>query len=335
MITKFRLMAICTVLMLIPLAVFAGPTTIKAKLDSATLLMGKQTGLHVEIVQDKNVSGYIPITDGDTLVNNVEIVGWRSSDTTDIGNNRIQIDKDLIIQSFDSGLYTLPPILYVVGKDTFKSQMQTLKVVPVNVDSLKTIHDYKTVQAPDTKWTDYLPDFITDYWWLILIVIIILAVAGYVVYRIKKGKPLSIPLIPKKKELPPYEEAMAALSELKAASLWENGQEKEYYTRLTDIVRHYIDRRFDVNAMEMTSSQLLSLLTQEEAQDAKQELREILSIADFVKFAKMKPLADENQQAFKLAADFLEKTKPIIMEAEADAKDAAPQKSKDEKVEIK
>ncbi len=87
--------------------------------------------------------------------------------------------------------------------------------------------------------------------------------------------------------------------------------------------------------MEMTSSQLLSLLTQEEAQDAKLELREILSIADFVKFAKMKPLADENQQAFKLAADFLEKTKPIIVEAEADAKDAVPQKSKDEKVEIK
>ena len=294
-----------------PVMGIAGPTTIKAKLDSAYLLMGRQTGMHIEIVQDKNATGYIPVTDGDTLTRNVEIVGWRNSDTTDLGNNRIQIDRDLILQSFDSGLYTLPPILYISGKDTFRTEKTTLKVIPVNVDTLKNINDYKNVENPDTKWTDYLPDFITDYWWIILLFILIVASAIYIIYRIQKGKPIALPLLPKKKLLPPYEEAIEALTALKAASLWQNGQEKEYYTRLTDILRHYIDRRFGVNAMEMTTSQILALLTAIEAKGAKEELKKILDVADFVKFAKMKPLADENEQSCRLATEFLEKTKPV------------------------
>lgn len=294
-----------------PVVGMAGPVTITAKLDSAYLLMGRQTGMHIEIVQDKTATGYVPLTDGDTLTRNVEIVGWRSPDTTDLGNNRVQINRDLILQSFDSGLYTLPPVLYISGKDTFRTEKMTLKVIPVNVDSLKNIHDYKNVEEPDTKWTDYLPDFITDYWWLILLIIAVMALAFYIMYRIRKGKPIALPLLPKKKLLPPYEEAVAALTALKTASLWQNGQEKEYYTRLTDILRHYIDRRFGVNAMEMTTSQILELLTAEEAKDAKTELRKILDIADFVKFAKMKPLADENEQSYMWAADFLEKTKPV------------------------
>ena len=294
-----------------PVMGIAGPTTIKAKLDSAYLLMGRQTGMHIEIVQDKNATGYIPVTDGDTLTRNVEIVGWRNSDTTDLGNNRIQIDRDLILQSFDSGLYTLPPILYISGKDTFRTEKTTLKVIPVNVDTLKNINDYKNVENPDTKWTDYLPDFITDYWWIILLFILIVASAFYIIYRIQKSKPIALPLLPKKKLLPPYEEAIEALTALKAASLWQNGQEKEYYTRLTDILRHYIDRRFGVNAMEMTTSQILALLTAIEAKGAKEELKKILDVADFVKFAKMKPLADENEQLYRLATEFLEKTKPV------------------------
>ena len=298
-------------LLAVSMTSMAAPTTFKAKLDSASLLMGKQVAMQIEIVQDSNVKGYIPINDGDTLTDKVEIVGWRKSDTTDLGNNRIQINKELILQSFDSGLYTLPPILYVVGKDTFKTNKLTLKVVPVQVDSLKNIHDYKTVQEPNTKWTDYLPDFITDYWWAILIFILLVLAGIYMYIRHQQGKSLLPPILPKKPLLPPYEEAMGALADLKAASLWQSGHEKEYYTQLTDIVRRYICRRFEVNAMEMTSSQLLSVLTMEEAKPVKDELRKILEVSDFVKFAKMRPLADENEQAFASAVKFIEDTKPV------------------------
>ena len=117
--------------------------------------------------------------------------------------------------------------------------------------------------------------------------------------------------------LPPYEEAMQALSELKGQSLWQNGQEKEYYSKITDILRHYINRRFGVEAMEMTTTQILDVLNHEDAKDAKSELKEILNAADFVKFAKFRPLADENEQVYRLATVFLDKTKPVEAADEA------------------
>ena len=273
--------------------------------------------MQMEIVQDKGKTGYILVNEGDTLTKNVEIVGWLKSDTSDIGNGREQINRTLILQSFDSGLYTLPPILYVAGRDTFKTNKLTLKVIPVDVDSLKDIHDYKTTEDPGSKWYDFLPDFITDYWWIYFVVLILLAIGLYIYYRIKKGKPIRLPFVPVPKVLPPYEEAMQALSELKGQSLWQNGQEKEYYSKITDILRHYINRRFGVEAMEMTTTQILDVLNHEDAKDAKSELKEILNAADFVKFAKFRPLADENEQVYRLATVFLDKTKPVEAAYEA------------------
>ena len=304
-------------LLAISTATHAGNTTFKAKLDSATLLMGNVVGMQMEIVQDKGKTGYILVNEGDTLTKNVEIVGWLKSDTSDIGNGREQINRTLILQSFDSGLYTLPPILYVAGRDTFKTNKLTLKVIPVDVDSLKDIHDYKTTEDPGSKWYDFLPDFITDYWWIYFVVLFLLAIGLYIYYRIKKGKPIRLPFVPVPKVLPPYEEAMQALSELKGQSLWQNGQEKEYYSKITDILRHYINRRFGVEAMEMTTTQILDVLNHDDAKDAKSELKEILNAADFVKFAKFRPLADENEQVYRLATVFLDKTKPVEAADEA------------------
>ena len=312
----------------LPLAVFlvvsmlswAGPTKITAKLDSTTLLMGKVVGYNIEIVQDKDKQGYILMNEGDTLTKNVEIHSLKLSDTVDLDNNRVQINKTYLLQSFDSGLYALPPVLYVSGKDTFASASTSLKVLPAEVDSLKNIHDYKTVMVPERKWYDFLPDFVTDYWWVPLVLLLIAAIVVFIIYRIKKGKPLKISLAPKKKILPPYDEAVLALQNLKARGLWQGGQEKEYYSEMTDIIRHYIDRRFNVNAMEMTTTQIMDLLNNEEVASSRTELREILSLADFVKFAKFKPLADENEQVFRLAQSFLEKTKPVEVESSEEDK---------------
>ena len=310
------ILALCT-----SLPMFAGDISIRAKLDSAYLLMGKQVAMHIEIVQDENVNGFLLLNEGDTITDKVEIAGWRKSDSTEVGNNRIQINKELMLQSFDSGLYVLPPVLYVSGKDTFKTNSLSLKVLPAQVDSLKSIHDYKPVQIPERKFFDFLPDFISDYWWIYLIVVSLIAAAVYLYIRKRQGKSIIPVLAPKKELLPPYDEAIKALDELKVASLWQKGMDKEYHTQLTEIIRRYIARRFEVNAMEMTSSQLLNLLNQDDAKNAKDELRTILETADFVKFAKMRPLADENEESFRLSMEFLNKTKPVVVETPEESKE--------------
>lgn len=288
----------------------AAPVSITASLDSAYILMGKQTALKLEIVQDRGTQGAFLNHNGDTLTREVEVIRASKPDTTDLGSNREEIKRELTIQSFDSGLYTIPPFVYVAGKDTFTSNALALKVMPVDVDSMATIHDYAGVVKPHTRIWDYLPDFIVDYWWIFLIVLLI-AAGVFVWLRYIKGKK-AIPLVPKKKPVPPYELAMQELNRLKSEKLCENGHEKEYYTRLTEILRVYLDKRFGINAMEMTSTQIMQQIrSNDDTKTSAPVMKQILEMADFVKFAKVRPLPDDNQKAFANAVTFVENTKPV------------------------
>lgn len=197
----------------------------------------------------------------------------------------------------------------MVGNDTFSTTPLALKVLPAAVDTLQTIHDYAGVSDPNTKLWDYLPDFIVDYWWTLLIIAFIVLIAA-IWLAFFKGKQKAV-LTPKKKPIPPYELALQQLDRLKSEKLCENGLEKEYYTRLTEILRTYLDSRFGINAMEMTSSQIIRRLNQNsETKPSAPILNRILEMADFVKFAKVRPLPDENTSAFNNAVKFVEDTKP-------------------------
>ena len=291
--------------------VWGGNVTFKAKLDSATLLMGKTTALHLEITQDKDARGFFPGEQLDTLNAMVEIAERPAADTTDLGNNRIQINRDLIIQSFDSGMWIIKPIPYVVNGDTAFCNQLTLKVLPVNVSQMKDINDIKPVEDVPFNLLDWLP----DYWWAWLLGLLLIG-AGIWAYRKYYKKGIN-PLKPSKKRLPPYEEAMINLQNLKAAQLWQQGQEKEYFTGLTDILRVYIDRRFHINAVEMTSSQIIDTLKKnEETKAVNEQLEMILEIADIVKFANARPLADDNEVAYQRAVNFVEATRPVVEQPE-------------------
>ena len=284
-----------------------GNVTFKAKLDSATLLMGKTTTLHLEITQDKDARGFFPNEQADTLNAMIEIAERPAADTLDLDNNRIQINRDLIIQSFDSGMWVIKPIPYVVNGDTAYCNQLTLKVLPVDVSQMKDIHDIKPVEEVPFNVLDWLP----DYWWAWLLALLLIGAAIWA-YRKYYKKGVN-PLKPSKKRLPPYEEAMINLQNLKAAQLWQQGQEKEYFTGLTDILRVYIDRRFHINAVEMTSSQIIDTLKKnEETKAVNEQLEMILEIADIVKFANARPLADDNEVAYQRAVNFVEATRPYV-----------------------
>lgn len=288
----------------------AGNTSVSVKLDSARVVMGKTTTMHIEIVQDKEVNGLLLTLLGDTLNSKVEIADKGRADTAMLDNNRVQIKRDIALQAFDPGVYQLPPLLYVTGHDTIKSQSLTLAVDSIKVDPNGSIKDFKPIATVPFKLLDWVPNFISDYWWAWLAGLVLIAFGIFAYYHwYKKG---INPLKPVKKRLPPYEEAMLALTTLKSRNLWQNGQEKEYFTGLTDILRVYIDRRFGINAVEMTSSQIMDKIKQnKEAHIANDQLKEVLEIADFVKFAKMHTLADDNEIAYQRAVNFVEATKPV------------------------
>lgn len=286
----------------------AGRSQIKASLDSLQLTMGQQTIARVDIVKGADAPSEL-LVDKNAFPAQVEIIDWLEGDTTDIGNGLVEIKRGLLIQSFDSGVYIIPPFLLVSGPDTIRSNSLSLKVNPVDVTALTDIHPIADVSEFDSKWYDWLPDWITDYWVYILLGLLI--VAGGVCAYLIMSKKVNVTILPQKKRLPPDQIAFNRLNALKEAQLWEKGQEKEYYTRLIDILRDYLQERFGINAMEMTSSQILKALrANEETRLSHSRMERVVEIADFVKFAKVRPLPDDNVRAFSDAMQFVEETRP-------------------------
>ena len=294
---------------------YAQKVSVKAKLDSVQLLMGNMTLLHLEVVQNQDATGGFEIFKGaapDGVVgvcgDSVELRTAFKRDTLDLGSRRIQINYQVPVQAFDSGFYRLPEFIYVSGADTARSNRVTLKVVPVNVGENDAISDYAGVAEPEGKSIfDALPDPLIELWWLWLLIIILAAITiyGWQVYK-KRGS-----ILPKKPEPTPYEAAMKALNDLKARQLWERGMERDYFTQLTDILRVYLEKRFGINAMEMTTHQIISTLADNaEVKEKRGYMRDILDIADFVKFAKVRPMPADNIASFENAVRFVEETRP-------------------------
>ena len=292
------------------------PVVVEAAMDSSVLWMGEQTLIHLSLTQDAGVTVIPPqIESPGFLTEGVEVVDLSQPDTTRLNNNRLQIRQEVLVTSFDSGFYYIPPFKYVIEEDTFATESLSLKIVPVDVPEEATaadVKDIKNVVAPPFVLWDFVPA-----WLLILIVaVVLIVVAVYFVARYYKQRKVEA-AIPPEKRIPPYELAMQELKQLRESKLWQQGQEKQYYTRLVDILREYIDSRFGINAMEMTSSQILAALQRnKDTKEVNKYLNEILSMADFVKFAKMRPMPDDNERVMHRAVDFVELTRP---QSQADA----------------
>lgn len=297
---------------------FAQQTLIDVKIDSAAILIGEQTKLHLTLTTDKDKQVQVLIP-ADTLMRGVEVLERSKPDTTWIENDRMLVKQDVLITSFDSSLYLLPPVLAIDGRDTILSNQVALKVstVPVNVDKPDEFADIKDVWKPPFVWSDYYP-------WIIgiLAVLLLMALAYYIVKRIRERKSLIPFAQPEKPKLPPYEQAIKELDEIKQSKLWQQGKEKEYFTSITDTLRRYLVDRFGINAMEKTSAEILdSVKGIDEIVPAFEKLEQVLKLADFVKFAKFRPLPDENDLSLVNAYFFVNQTKPVEILTPEEAKD--------------
>ena len=147
----------------------------------------------------------------------------------------------------------------------------------------------------------------------ILGILLLLSVIFLVVYALNRRKK-NIPIfsLPSKPKLPPHVIALGELNKLKEEQLWQHDKVKDYYTRLTDIIRVYLEERFEVPAMEQTTHEILSEFKGKESQVSGKlysGLQRTLEVSDLVKFAKYTPLADENHFVLVHAFTLVEETK--------------------------
>lgn len=286
------------------------PVVVEAAMDSSVLWMGEQTLIHLSLTQDNDVNIILPqIEVPGMLTEGVEVLDLSEPDTTELQNNRILIKQDVLVTSFDSGFYYIPPFKYLLDEDTFATQSLSLKIIPVDVPAeavASDVKDIKDVAEPPFVLWDFIPIWVV----ILILSLLLLAVAAYFAWRYFKSRKVELQSQPEV-QIPPYELAMSELLKLRESKLWQQGQEKLYYTRLVDILREYLDSRFSINAMEMTSTQIMaSLRRNKELKEVTKHIDEILSMADFVKFAKMRPLPEDNERVMHKAIDFVELTRP-------------------------
>lgn len=277
---------------------------VEVSIDKPAILIGEQAKLNLTITSDPEKKLY-PLFPADTLMHGVEVLAYSKPDSLVI-DNRLQIKQDILITSFDSALYLLPPFRVIDGIDTVYSNQIALKVasVPVNVDKPEEFFDIKPVWKPPFVLADYYPLILE-----ILLAILLIAAAIYFYKRYKNRKSL-IPFRKEEPKLPPHEQAIKELDEIRQQKLWQQGRVKEYYTQITDILRRYMEERFFFQAMEMTSGEILDHIRQVSETDSVYEnLKQILQLADLVKFAKWKPLPDENDLSIMNAYLFVNQTK--------------------------
>lgn len=309
--SKYVVALMATVSVTLP-AVSAVKVT--ASLDSARIIMGRVDTLRLIVDRDKNVQGMFPLfrnvaKDGYvTLVGDTVELRAPRIDTLKQDGARITERLTVPVQVFDSGFYSLPPFVYLTANDSVASNSVELTVYPVSVGENETISDFKDVTDPsDKSFWDWVPDWLYELWWLWLLIILGLGVIGWLSTRYRRtGKFIPLPEKPQPK---PWTIALQRLEKLKAKNLWENGMEKEYFTELTDILRDYLNTRFGINAMEMTSRQIMdTLASQSDVKDKRAYVRKILDMSDFVKFAKVRPLPADNVDAFDNAVSFVRET---------------------------
>ena len=279
---------------------------VSASIDSTVLMIGDQTDLHLQVTHDATEQVTLPVF-GEQLQDGIEIVDKTIVDTLNLPDGRVQLNQYLTLTSFKDSLFAIEPIAVTRGEDTFWTEPMALNIVqPFEVDTTLAITDIKDIEKAPIWWWGIIR------WVLLGLLIAGLCVGGYYLWRWleSKRKPAEEPVDPDLLR-PADEVALEKLDEIKAQKIWKDGKVKEYQTELTDVVREYIGRRFEVHSTEKTSDETLHEMKPLIEKDLYTRLSKMLQLADLVKFAKWHTTPDENEQALTTAYDFVNETKLV------------------------
>lgn len=282
---------------------------VEAKLDKSTIVLGDQTILRLSVQLPINDKISFPVL-ADTISSKIQIVEVGKTDTIADKNNPAvrTISRQYTITSFDAGLQTIPSLLFQVNAQSFKTDPLPLQVTSVAVDTTKAIYDIKQPLAVRYSFLDWL----RDHWqWVVVSLLGVLLIAGllYYLWQKRKNKPVAAVIKPL---VPADVTALNKLATLRDKKLWQQEEVKEYHVELTDILREYLEKRYHIKALEQTSEEIFEGLRHMEITDQnRNKLRQILMLADLVKFAKGKPLNSENEQSIENAISFVTDTKEI------------------------
>src|SRR6185312_12382640 len=283
-----------------------------ANMDTNQIRIGEQTKIELYVKyndKQKNLNIQWPVV-GDTLRKEIDVVNVSKIDTTIPDKNKpeeIEQHQTITVTSADSGFWAISPFIFIVNKDTakpVKTDALLLAVYTIPVDTAaKSIKDVKAPFDEPSDWREYLP-----YIYGSAIALVVLIIVIFILMKTLKKEPALAE--PPKPKVPAHITALHALEEIRNKKLWQEGKFKEYHTMISDTLRAYIEGRYGVAAMELTSDEIFKVMSSQVIDSlSKDKLKQVLTLADYVKFAKVIPIDVENEMSLQSAFDFVNGTK--------------------------
>jgi hypothetical protein len=298
-------------ILLSPAWVTAQNASASASIDTNNVLIGDHIKYTYKASFPVKALVQFPII-GDTLNKHVDVISVSKIDTSFSPDKKtISYSQTLNITSFDSGSVVVPAIVftYTMPGDTTKSTVNTLPLVlTINTIPVDTTQAIKDIKAP-LKEPITLREILI---WssIILGAVLLILLTLYILRKLRRKEAIiNISLKPK---IPAHEKALKELEKLRSEKLWQSGKVKEFHSILTDILRTYIEERYETIALEMTTYEIITSLKPKltEAEELR-KLEQILTLADMVKFAKYNPLPDEHDNNLNKSVSFVENTKLV------------------------
>ena len=290
----------------------ADTPVVRARVEPDSIFIGDRFDYVIEIDKDLVQTTHFPTFSAKDGM--VELVEELPVDTLKRDGRRLRIAKRYRLAAFQEGLINMGAagVVYAdknIVDTLYAADSVYLKVATFQIDSTsQSIFDLKPQQNLPFKVAEIKSYLLWGLLALVILVALLVALDRYLKARGRRLGDLFKPAPPQ----PPHVIAIAALEALHHQKLWQNNKHKLYYSLLTEILRTYIDGRWGVSAMEMTSDEIIAAMRSVELPDkARMDLTAILRDADLVKFAKFAPEAEQNENDYQKAYYFVEETKPV------------------------
>ncbi|MBN1973643.1 MAG: hypothetical protein JW787_08385 [Sedimentisphaerales bacterium] len=284
-----------------------GPLTAHVRIDKSKITIADTLLLELEASIEPKYDVNMPNVN-DALVN-FGIVDWQNiGDKLDPNNNIVSTYR-YRLEPFLSGTFPIPAFTFEFH-DANNPQENQHKLItePVDIEVASLLGEQRAdLKIADIESVVAMPKKASYLWvWVLSASVIIITAAGCIIY-FKRKQVKELVRIYK----PAHEIAYERLRVLIGRKLIEAGKIKEFHEGISDILRHYIEHRFDLRAPERTTEEFLFEIqyTNVLSQSDKDSLGEFLKHCDMVKFAKYNPANEQIQTMFDLVKNFIEKTK--------------------------
>lgn len=283
------------------------PAELFVAVDTTAVKIGEQLNYTLQIKADSTAQVLFPET---PVFAPFELLESFPVDTLKAQSHYLYTKKYALIQ-FDSGDYFLPQQQVMVDGFSKIAALIPIRVNTVEVDTLKqNLYDIKPLTAVEKDYAALISRIL----WGLAIGLLLLGMLYTYLFQ-KRKKEL------KARELPPFERAIEELKALENERLTKQEEFKAYYSRLTEVVRRYLEEEAKIDALESTSEELLSKLTlRKDAgsldldNNTLKSLRTVLQNADLVKFAKSLPEVHTATEDRKVVEHVVIETKEALPE---------------------